>query len=61
MLDIFAEQTHTVNVLVLDFLAEVSIYYSEFIPKTILKDNSVYTQLKIQTGLRNAGGLFNGV
>lgn len=30
MLDIFAEQTHTVNVLVLDFLAEVSIYYSEF-------------------------------
>lgn len=43
MLDIFAGQTHAINVLMLDFLAEVSIYYLECIPNTILNIlNSIY-------------------
>lgn len=48
MLDIVTDQTHTKNVPVLYFLlAEVSVYFLEFILNKILKDNSVYTQLKI--------------
>lgn len=48
MQDIVTDQTHTENVPVLHFLlAEVSMYYLECIPNKTLKDNSVYTQLKI--------------